>query len=95
MSALRNRRKKVSKIWDRIFPLKVGDKIRVGKVYSTFSNIPSFEGKVGVVVKIGKDIFEDTPRDSNLPLRAIVYRVSFGGGKLISFRREELEKIEG
>jgi len=83
-------------VWNKIFPLKIGDRVIVKRIFSRMRGLERWIGKEGRVIEIRTDDkFEDVPSDCKLPSKATVYVIQIRSGThTLAFRREELELLE-
>lgn len=95
---MKNSQTKFKKFWNKIFPLKKGDKVRINVTNPTWEDFANqVNGKIGIVRSIIKSSFasieENFLQESFIPN---IYVVDFPKGESSSksFIREELEKIE-
>jgi len=92
-------KRNLDKIWDKIFGLKIGDRVRIVKVWDITLHGDELVGKLGTIVQIHRSYHNGerkvlwVSRNDNHQLEIQTFSVKFNDGTIWEFPEEDLEKL--
>lgn len=81
------------KVWNRIFPLREGDRVRIVRILPRVFEYKNCIGKEGVITSISEDLLIDIEKDGIARWKRM-YIVLLDSSFRLAFTEEELEKVE-